>query len=188
MSQLETYARTIVGAGAQASALGGKTMIRLTERNKPTVQAMLTAVNGRHTAHVLDNADQIYLVASEAEKELAALKIPLIKRVGAEYHFWSGSTLARAYKYRVNVNVVMLIRNTQGWILEHLAITERNPDDPVKRALRLTQEQDKIAIRAFREARNYCVLPPEERRITVLATEAGPEAHALRAGAGREQR
>ena len=163
-------------------------MIRLTERNKPTVQAMLTAVNGRHTAHVLDNADQIYLVASEAEKELAALKIPLIKRVGAEYHFWSGSTLARAYKYRVNVNVVMLIRNTQGWILEHLAITERNPDDPVKRALRLTQEQDKIAIRAFREARNYCVLPPEERRITVLATEAGPEAHALRAGAGREQR
>lgn len=187
MSQLETYARTIAGQGREPLPTGKAIMIRLTDRNKPTVEAMLKAVNGRHTAHTLDGADQIYLVASEAERELEDLKIPLIKRVGAEYCFWSGHAVSKAYTYRRTVNVVMLIRNTQGWIMEHLAITDRSPSDHVTRALRLTQEQDEIAIKAFREARNYSVLPPEERRITVLATEAGPEAYALRAGSGREQ-
>jgi hypothetical protein len=87
----------------------------------------------------------------------------------------------------MNVNVVMLIRDAKGWVLEHVAITERDPQDSAKRNLRLTPRQDEIAIKAFREARNYCVMRPEKRGITVLATETGPEAYALRAGAGREQ-
>lgn len=185
MSQLETYAWTIAGQGREPLPTGKAIMIRLTDRNKPTVEAMLKAVNGRHTAYVLDSAEEIYALAERAEGELATLQIHPVERVGAEYYWLSGTQAA--HKYRMNVNVVMLIRDTQGWVMEHVAITERGPHDSVVLNLRLTPKQDEIAIRAFREARNYSVLPPEERRITVVATEAGPEAYALRAGAGREQ-
>lgn len=146
-------------------------MIRLTDRNKPTVEALLKATNGRHRTHVLDSADRIYVVASEAEKELGMLKIPLIKRVGAEYHFWSGPIVARAYKYAITVNVVMLVRNTQGWIMERLATAQLRPDDHIRRRLRLTPDQDEIACRAFREARNYAVMQPDKGGVTVIATE-----------------
>jgi hypothetical protein len=120
---------------------------------------------------VLDNADQIYLAAAEAEKDLALLQIPLIKRVGAEYHFWSGTIVANAYKYAIAVNVVMLVRNTQGWIMESLAITQLNPSDHIRRKMRLTPEQDEIACRAFRQSRDYAVMAPDKGGVTVIATE-----------------
>ena len=170
MSQLETYARTIAEQGRQPLLQEAK-MIRLTDRNKPTVEAMLRATNGRHKTHVLDNADQIYLAAAEAEKDLALLQIPLIKRVGAEYHFWSGPIVAKAYKYALAVNVVVLVRNTQGWIMEHLAITQINPDNHVRRRIRLTPDQDGIACGAFRKSRDYTVMSPDKGGITVIATE-----------------
>jgi hypothetical protein len=171
MSQLETYARTIAEQGRRP-LLQEAIMIRLTDRNKPTVEALLKATNGRHKAHVFYSADQIYLMAEEAEKDLALLQIPLIKRVGAEMHCWSGTTVAQAYKYAITVNVVVLVRNTQGWIMEHLAITQLDPDNHVRRRLRLTPDQDQVACGAFRKARSYTVMAPDVGGITVIATES----------------
>jgi hypothetical protein len=122
------------------------------------IEAALKAVNGRSTSHTFTTSGEIAFVADEAEKALERLNIPKSERAGAVYVAQSGEKLPSAYKYEATTTTVRLVRKSGGWYLDEVHSTTLYPRSKPHRHLRLTAEQDTIAVAALR--RNYTVAQP----------------------------
>jgi len=130
--------------------------MKLKISDNPTDQARiedaLRRVNGQADRHTYSSASEIIAIAQEAEKKLDQLLIPKKNRAGAIATKTSGRKVPRAYKYHRVATYVKLVRGSQEWFLTFVAKVNVFPDNPGRNLLlTLTQEQDKIAIEAFRK-------------------------------------
>jgi len=130
--------------------------MKLKISDNPTDQAqiedVLRSVNGTATSHTYSSASEILAIAQEAEAKLDQLLIPKKYRAGAIATKTSGSKVPKAYRYRRIATYVKLVRGSRDWYLTCVLKVEIYPDAPDQRlSLTLTQEQDKIAVEAFRK-------------------------------------
>jgi hypothetical protein len=98
--------------------------IPITLKNEPKLTATLKEVNGRSTSHTFTTGKDLLHAAAMAEDALYRLNLPKSKRAGATAIIWSGSKMPGAYKYRINVNRVTLLRTSTGWTATEIKLAE----------------------------------------------------------------
>jgi len=131
--------------------------MKLKISDNPTDQAKiedaLRRVNGQAGLHTYTSASEIIAVAQEAEGKLDQLLLPKQQRAGAVAAKTSGSRMPGAYGYRRIATRIEMTRGARDWYLTHILKVEVFPENPGRRlSLTLTQEQDKIAVEAFRKS------------------------------------
>lgn len=126
--------------------------LKINDANAPAIAEVLDRVQGRATAHTFAGAAPIIAAAAVAEARLHALGLTKAQRVGAVAEVRSGGALPRSYKYARVVAKVTLHRATSGWFLISAATAESLEFSAGGTCVRLSPEQDKIAVELFRSA------------------------------------
>lgn len=100
--------------------------IRIAEKNRDEIEALLQAANGRAWLHVWSSYDEIVSASSVLERILDDSGLPKTHRPGALAAMYSCNPKAFANVYRndVVISEACLERKSQGWFLKHL---ERTP-------------------------------------------------------------
>jgi len=150
--------------------------IKIAPENAPAIEAALSAVNGKASAHTFTDAVQILNLAEEAEKQLDALGLPKADRPGATFHAVSGSILPNAYAFRARATCVGLLRRGPGWYLATASEATIFPGARGRtRWLELTQAQDAKAVEVLR--RGYVVQQPPAAEDPYAAGRVAPTDH-----------
>jgi hypothetical protein len=92
-----------------------------TERDRGGIQALLSAANGRATAHTITSPPLVSALAHKAERRLDAAGLSLKERPGACLVYRPGGPSASAYKYRAATTAVVLKRNGVGWRVDKVS-------------------------------------------------------------------
>ena len=124
--------------------------IKIEYKNSDAIEAALRAINGKKDSHTFYLSHQIDRIAAEAEEKIAALSIAKKHRAGATYVAQSGEELPSAYKYGAATTTVTIARTSGGWYITDIKSSTLYPRSKPARSLRITQEQDAIAIAAVR--------------------------------------
>jgi hypothetical protein len=124
--------------------------IKIEYKNYEVIVSALRAINGKKDSHTYTYGHQIEKSANDAELRLEALSIPKKSRIGAEYVTQSGEELPSAYKYGASTTTVTMVRKSGGWYITDIKSSTLYPRSKPVRSLRITQEQDAIAIAAIR--------------------------------------
>ena len=131
--------------------------IKITSANRAALEAALTAINGKATAHTAD-AGQLLWLADSAETNIIALVGTKKDAVGAVVGWRSGDALPSAYKYSRQTTAISIIRKAKHWYL-----IDARPilvwREAGKMSIILTQAQDKIAINKLQT--QYYVSPKQ---------------------------
>jgi len=98
--------------------------IALTQKNEGKITAALKKINGRKTGHIFPTGKELLAAAAMAEDALGALNLPRSKRAGASAIVTSGGRMPAAYKYRVSVNRVTMVRTSQTWTATKIEIDQ----------------------------------------------------------------
>jgi hypothetical protein len=117
------------------------------------IEDALRSVNGQADRHTYSSASEIIAVANKAEQELDRLLLPKKNRAGAVATKTSGGKVHTSYKYRRIATYIEMKRGSRHWFLTYALKVEVFPDNPDRRlSIILTEEQDKIAVEAFRKS------------------------------------
>ncbi len=119
----------------------------------------LASANGKCTAHTARLSD-FSEATLQAEMELADLKLPKKRRIGAEFIFESGSKLPSSYKYRRTITRARLVRGARNWFVSEISTVEVWPSVGGGSLLFLTQSQADCAIAEFKEKFRVIAKPP----------------------------
>lgn len=122
--------------------------IKINDSNKALIDDALAQVNGNAKTHTFSSKD-IFRFASDLENELHELGIPKKKRKNATFAATSGEELPKCYGYKRVVTGIEMQRDTVGWNLVKI-IRDKTGYWPGRETLKLTEEQDDIAVRNFR--------------------------------------
>ena len=125
--------------------------IKINANNATAIEAALSAINGRATAHAYTSAAEIIAIASNMEKRLETLGISKKDRPGARAHSVSGGRVANAYKYSRQGTSVTIARQGADWYLTHIAAWTVYKEGG-STTLELTPAQDAAAVRELRSA------------------------------------
>jgi len=120
--------------------------IKIEYKNSQAIESELRAINGKKDSHTFYLSHQIDNIAKEAEEKLELLSIPKKYRSGAIYAAQSGEELPSAYKYHASTTSVIIERKSTGWYIIDIKSTTLYPRTKPTRTLRLTKNQDEIAI------------------------------------------
>lgn len=112
-----------------------------TERDRDGLQALLSAANGRATAHTITSPPLVSALAHKAERQLDAAGLSLKERPGACLVYRPGGPSASAYKYRAATTAVVLQRNGVGWRLVKASRDEVVPRQPALFDLQISRTQ-----------------------------------------------
>lgn len=126
--------------------------IKITEENKAAIEAALSAVNGRATAHTFTKFSEIQYMAATAEAKFNTLSIPKAVRKGATWGETSGCAVANAYAKKCSTRAatwVTLERRSSDWFLTGAGKTEVYKDGGGPGRLTLTEAQAAKAIEVF---------------------------------------
>jgi len=110
----------------------------------------LALANGKCTAHTARLSD-FHEAALRAEAELAGLKLPKRKRIGAGFVFESGAKMPSSYKYRRIITRASLVRGARDWFVKTICTVEVWPSGGGGSLLLLTQSQADCAIAEFKQ-------------------------------------
>jgi hypothetical protein len=92
-----------------------------TERDIDGLQVLLSAANGRATAHTITSPPLVSALAHKAERRLDAAGLSLKERPGACLVYRPGGPTASAYRYRAATTAVVLKRNGVGWRVDKVS-------------------------------------------------------------------
>ena len=118
--------------------------------SSPKLSHALALANGKCSAHVARLSD-FSEATLQAEMELADLKLPKNKRIGAEFVFDSGRKLPSSYKYSRTITRARLVRGARGWFVTEISTVEVWPSVGGGSLLILTQSQADCVIAEFKE-------------------------------------
>ena len=118
--------------------------------NSPKLANALAIANGKCTAHTARISDFLGS-ALRAEMELADLKLPKKRRIGAGFTFESGRKLPSSYKYRRTITRARLVRGARDWFVSEISTVEVWPSVGGGSILILTQSQADCAIAEFKQ-------------------------------------
>jgi hypothetical protein len=121
--------------------------IKVTSNKLPGAIAL---ANGKCTAHTARLSDFLGS-ALRAEMELADLKLPKKRRIGAEFVFESGNKLPSSYKYRRTITRARLVRGARDWFVTSICTVEVWPSCGGGSLLSLTQSQADCVVSEFRQ-------------------------------------
>lgn len=117
--------------------------------NTEQINAELTAINGRASAHTIDDAATISAAAITAEKYLEKIRLPKAMRKGARCIIHGGGSVARSYKYPRKTTRVQLDRAATGWIVTGITPMDLHPSESGGAQIMLTSAQKQEAVRRF---------------------------------------
>jgi len=127
-----------------------KKSIKIEYKNHAIIESELRAINGKKGSHTFYLSHQIDRIAAEAEEKIAALSIAKKHRAGAIYVAQSGEELPSAYKYAAATTTVTIARTSGGWYITDIKSSTLYPRSKPSRSLRLTKNQDEIAVASTR--------------------------------------
>jgi hypothetical protein len=109
------------------------------------LQSVIDNARGKIAKNVIESVD-VWLAASEAEKRLEALKIPVADRPGAVVYMKPKGPSAKSYKYPQNTVEAQIERKRDGWVMTHVARALVWPKQDEIEHLLLTPKQRDIAV------------------------------------------
>ena len=112
--------------------------IKIHEKNRAAIQAALSEVNGRATAHTATARDVLHL-SEFAEAKLAS--VAKKRRVGATAKLVSGGAVANAYKYQRTVTQVSIERGARDWYITAATTRTAWPNESGRAAVQLNYLQ-----------------------------------------------
>lgn len=124
--------------------------------------AALARANGKASAHTASLADLVE-AAADAEAQLAALGLPVSRRVGAQASHVSGGSVPASYKYRRRVTYSTLTRGASGWFLTFCTSADAWPSVKGGTTIRIPASADEYLIRKLHD--RYAIIRP-----TILPT------------------
>lgn len=129
--------------------------IKITAENDDIINDAISAAEGpRAKVNTLD-AVEVAAIAEAAEKRLESLGIPKKDRAGATLYFQPEGPSASSYKYPQGATTVRIARRSGGWYVDSIVRDSVFPKSPERRELKLTAQQDMLAVIALR--RGYTI-------------------------------
>lgn len=125
--------------------------VAIKEKNAEKIENMLKEANGNAEAHTYTVFQDVAVEANHAENSLKNILLPKNFYKGAHYLSISGEKLPNAYKYSRKVTRIVLERGSKDWFLTEVKSLEQLPNQGKFQALIVTEEQDREAVKRFRE-------------------------------------
>lgn len=125
--------------------------IKITADNAAAIEAALSAVNGKATAHTYTTAQEIIELAKRAESTLFNLLDRKADMKGAVMTATSGGSMPNSYKYSRTVTHVKMERRSADWWLVAVEAGSLFPNQHGGIDMTLTKEQDARAIEVLRK-------------------------------------
>ena len=133
-----------------------KIKITTSSAGEPKITQALATANGKATAHTATAQDLID-AAKDIESQLARLGISKADRIGAEFVYRSGGSVAKSYKYTRKVSLCRAARGASDWFLTSVSAQEIFANECGYCRMVLTEQQDAIAVAKLRS--QYAILP-----------------------------
>ena len=142
----------IVGRGNAVNAVNNVKAIKIVADNAAAIEAALSSVNGKATAHTFTTAHEIIDLAERAESTLFYLLARKADMKGAVITATSGgSSLPNSYKYSRVVTHVKIERRSSSWWLVEIESGSLSTNQQGGVHLTLTKEQDERAVEVLRK-------------------------------------
>lgn len=129
------------------------TNIKIDAANATKIEAALSAVNGRATAHAYTDYEDIFDLSRTAEAALEALRLPKTARKGAAWTETSGGAVTNSYARKGRTRTattVRLERRAKDWYLVSAVKDEIYQQGGGKGRLTISQAQADDAVARLR--------------------------------------
>ena len=125
--------------------------IKVCEKNKNKIEALLEKTNGTASEHTICSYRAVQARAALLESDLERLGLPKKHRIGTCARIESGEKCATGYKYDRIGTEVHFIRGASDWFITDIKRSTLYPGEGGKSFLALKKTQDEYLVAALRK-------------------------------------